>query len=315
MPEQSIIKTRDGEEQDAAQNIVDSCQLPPPSKTFQKIEFSSSRNIPWSSFIPPLNNQVKQTNTPQEKNCIFIGEIFSHMPLSVFCSLIAINHYVPSLVRLLKHPQKRHILVKDLPADLIAPLIFERRYLRRMLGILQILSCLGLITFVNSPCMTNKAINRDIQSQMIYVHRKALFLDTSLNKATCWEELSKINKMNFDRLSGVTNIDEEGEGEKYETFFFEFNEDSDLVEYWRRLLHVSMNTFKFNVQTYLHEDKRIRKEHLNSILGKYELKDIVDLWPIQKFGDHMGPGGKIKSLIKKYTFQNIIQKEFKIIYL
>ncbi len=141
--------------------------------------------------------------------------------------------------------------------------------------------------------MTNQALNRDIQSQMVYVHRQALFLDTSLNKATCWEELSRINKWNFDSLSGALGMKEESSNEKYETCLFRFNEDADVVEYWRRLLHVSMNTFKFSVQTYLHEDKRIRQEHLNSILGKYELKDIVDLWPIEKFGDHMGPGGKL----------------------
>ncbi len=151
------------------------------------------------TFVPPLNRLEAATN-PIENNCIFIGEIFSHMPVSIFCSLIAINHYVPELVRLLKHPKKRHILVKDLPPEIIAPLIYERKYLRRILSILQLLACLGLVTFVDSPCKTNQALNRDVQSQMIYVHRKALFLDTSTNKAK--SKLSnKLNKQSFIKLN------------------------------------------------------------------------------------------------------------------
>ena len=119
------------------------CELPPPNKTFQPCDPTSPGCVPWSIYVPPLSRADKLS--PVENNCIFIGEIFSHMPLSVFCSLIAMNHYVPSIVRLLRHPQKRHILVKDLPPEMIAPLIFERRYLRRILSILQNLAFLGIL--------------------------------------------------------------------------------------------------------------------------------------------------------------------------
>lgn len=120
-------------------DIVESCELPTLEKTFQPI--NQGKEISWNTFIPPLNRISKMNAL--DANCIFIGEIFSHMPVSIFCSLIAINHYVPGLVCLLKHPEKRHILVKDLPPELIAPLIFERRYLRRIFSILHILACLG----------------------------------------------------------------------------------------------------------------------------------------------------------------------------
>jgi hypothetical protein len=125
------------------------------------------------------------------------------MPISIFCSLIVINHQVPGLVALLKHPQKRHILVKDLPPSIIAPLIYERRYLQRILAILQLMGCLGLITFVESPCKTNQAINRDVQSQMVYVRRKAVFYDTTSNKAKDWNELKLINRYNFKESKGM----------------------------------------------------------------------------------------------------------------
>jgi general transcription factor 3C polypeptide 1 len=173
-------------------DIVDSCALPPADKTFR---LDAEGKSSWQTYIPPLNRPKDSLPVNHvENNCIFIGEIFSHMPISVFCSLIVINHHVPGLVALLKHPQKRHILVKDLPPTIIAPLIYERRYLQRMLAILQLLGCLGLITFVESPCKTNQAINRDVQSQMVYVHRKAVFYDTSSNKAKDWNELKQINR-------------------------------------------------------------------------------------------------------------------------
>lgn len=166
-------------------NVVASCQMPKLDRVYQAIK--NDNHLDWNAFIPPMNES-------NEKNCIFIGEIFSHMPLSVFCSIIVINHQVPGLVALLKHPQKRHLLVKDLPPSLIAPLIFERRYLQRMLAILQLLACLGLVSFVDSPFKNNQSLNRDVQSQMIYVHRKALFYDTSINKSKDWENLKQINK-------------------------------------------------------------------------------------------------------------------------
>ena len=154
---------------------------------------------------------------------------------------------------------------------------------------------IGLVTFVNSPCNTNQAVNRDVQSQMIYVHRQALFLDTSANKARHWNELKALNEYNFTNINKPGEEPTNAEGKsapiKYEKCLFDFNESADVIEYWRKLLHVSMHTFKFNVQSYLHENKRIRQDHLNKILSKSDLSNVADLWPIEEFGDHMGPGG------------------------
>ena len=85
---------------------------------------------------------------------------------------------------------------------------------------------------------------------------------------------------------------EDNELTKYNAYLFELKEPKDVVEYWQKLLYVSMNTFKFNVKSYLHEDKRMKQNHLNKILLNCELREIVDVWPIEKFGDNMGPGGK-----------------------
>ena len=140
---------------------------------------------------------------------------------------------------------------------------------------------------------------------MIYVHRKALFLDTSTNKARHWTELKEINEHNFANIKINHPVNSEMmplateeatiEGveppTKYDQCSFEFEDAADVVDYWRQLLHVSMHTFKFNVQSYLHENKRIRQDLLNNILLKSELADIKDPWPIETFGDHMGPGG------------------------
>ncbi|CAF0758348.1 unnamed protein product [Brachionus calyciflorus] len=246
--------------------IVDSCQLPTMDRVYQPLK--ENNHVVWNSFIPG----IQRTN---DKECIFIGEIFSQMPVSIFCSIIVINHQVPGLVAILKHAQKRHLLVKDLPAELIAPLIFERRYLQRILANLQLLACLGLVTFVESQFKNNQALNRDVQSQMIYVHRKAMFYDTSSNKCTDWPSLKELN------LS--SNIE-------YEKCFFEFNSDQDVIDYWRKLVHVSMNTFKFSVAKNLHESKQLRQELLNKIVNKIFLSEVKELWPIENYGDHMGPG-------------------------
>ena len=72
---------------------------------------------------------------------------------------------------------------------------------------------------------------------------------------------------------------------------FEFSTPDDLVEYWRKLLHISMNTYKFSVGKDLHEDKRLRQNLLNKITTKSELSSIKDLWEIENYGDSMGPGG------------------------
>lgn len=248
--------------------MAQNCKLPDMSKLYTPLE--PNNHLKWNSFIPPLKNT--------DKNCVFIGEIFSHMPLSIFCSLIVINHQVPGLVAILKHPQKRHMLVKDLPAELIAPLIFERRYLQRILAILQLMACLGLVTFVESIFKNNQAANRDVQSQLIYVHDKAQFYDTSTNRCESWTEL---NETNIKVLNNETF---------YDKFKFEFNSDHEVIDYWRKLLHVSMNTYKFNVSKCLHESRRCRQELLNKIVNRAKIQDVENLWPIDKYGDHMGPG-------------------------
>lgn len=148
---------------------------------------------------------------------------------------------------------------------------------------------------------------------MIYVHRKALFLDTSANKARHWTELKAINEYNFANLNNPVDSEmipqdtEEATVEgveappiKYDRCLFEFENAADVVDYWRRLLHVSMHTFKFNVQSYLHENKRIRQDLLNKILLKSELTDIKDLWPIEEFGDQMGPGGTYSNITRLF---------------
>lgn len=51
-----------------------------------------------------------------------------------------------------------------------------------------------------------------------------------------------------------------------------------------------MNTYKFSVGKYLHESKRLRQELLNNIVKRFEINQVQDLWQIELYGDHMGPG-------------------------
>ncbi len=141
---------------------------------------------------------------------------------------------------------------------------------------------------MESPCNTNQAVNRDVQSQLVYVHRKAAFYDTSLNNAKDWEELKKTNEFNIQLNNSTMNTS--NDLVKYEKFHFNFDEPEQVVNYWRKLLHVSMNTYKFSVSRYLHENKRLRQELLCKILPKLKVNEINELWPIEMFSDHMVSG-------------------------
>jgi hypothetical protein len=286
-------------------DIVDSIQLPAASRTFKS-------TISWQTFIPPLLNRNNKGN-PKEQQCVFIGEVLSHMPLSVFCAIIVVNYQVPGLLALLKHPIKRHVLVKELPTSLVAPLISERRYVRRIVANLQFLVALGLVAFAESTCKANEALNRDSQSQAVYIYRKTVFYDTTANKCKNWNELCELNKLNFERAAAESQATTNPpDFVRYEKCYFEFNSDSDIVEYWRRLVHVSMNTYKFGVSNGggLKEDKQLRKKLQSFVTKKYrldELGDIVQIEAIHNDGaiDNMGPGGYDSQMFLHF-FQNWI---------
>jgi general transcription factor 3C polypeptide 1 len=280
-------------------DIVDSVQLPPAARTFKP-------TAGWQCFIPPLFNKSKNSGK-RAQECLFIGEILSHMPLSVFCAIIVVNYQVPGLLGLLKHPLKRHLLVKDLPAEVIAPLIYERKHVRRILANLQFLAALGLVAFAESTCKANEAANRDSQSQAVYVYKRACFYDTSTNKCASWPELAALHKLNFDP---ATHQSDSGGFVKYAKCEFEFGSDADVVEYWRRLVHVSMNTYKFSLVGSLKEDKQLRKKLHSFVTRKYlmdELEDVMRVEGVHNDGaiDNMGPGGYDSQLFLHY-FQSWI---------
>ncbi|CAM6055084.1 unnamed protein product, partial [Sphagnum tenellum] len=205
------------------------------------------------------------------------------MPLSIYASVIVINYYLPEFVALLKHPLKRHMLVKDLPPTLLAPLIAQRRYLQRILQVLNFLASLGLITYVQES--VNQAQNRDIQSQKIYVHRQAFFYDTSVNDCTTWDDLKLNNDLFFaDKQRDINNLKT-----SYDKCSYDFTSEEQIEAYWQKLLDVSVKTFKFNTSRYLHENKRLRATLSQKACVKRSLKTIEEPSPLR--GDHMGPGG------------------------
>ena len=64
-----------------------------------------------------------------------------------------------------------------------------------------------------------------------------------------------------------------------------------------------MNTFKFNVRHTLHESKKLRQELLARIISRSRLDHIKCMWPIERYGDHMGPGGYDTQLFL-HSFKN-----------
>lgn len=223
-------------------------------------------NISWKMFIPPINNK---SDLPQ--NCCFIGDLMANIPISVYTSIVAVNFRIPGLLSILKHPYKRHMLFRDLPKQIIAALIHERRYLQKILGSLQLLAALGLVTFVEDESKKHQPTNRSLQSQLIYIHRQAAFLDTTKNQFESWSDIDSFNKKDYDRIE------------------FSFDSFEWVLAYWQRLLHVSLNTYKFNVISGLKESKRLRAILQKETCKQIKLSQVIDLKPL--VGDYLGPGG------------------------
>ena len=226
----------------------------------------SKDTLSWKTFIPPL-----KMNESIPKNCLFISDILSCMPLSVFTSIIAINYRIPGLLSLLKHPYKRHMLIKDLPSEILAAFIHDRRYLQRVLSVLQFLSCLNLINFVEHPKIINQSSNRSVESQMVYISRQTYMRDTTVNTFCKWSDIE-----NFD-------------SDEFKKLIFKFDNDENILLFWKSLLNISLNTYKFNVTANLKESKKLRAILHKNACCQLRIKDIGDLKPI--VGDHLGPGG------------------------
>jgi hypothetical protein len=302
---------------DEEKRIVNECRLPFLSETYKPLPrrvttTSGNEGVAWNTFIPPCDNKKSLVNTLSNngeellsKNCCFISEVFSHMPISVFCSIIDIHFVIPGLVALLKHPVKRYLLLKDLPHHLVAPLIYDRRYLQKMSRNLHVLTALGLASFVQSPCNSS---NRDLDSQMIYLHNKAMFYDTSANNCKTWDQFKQLN---LDNISNENNAEM-----KYEKCYFNFKDNfDDLANYWHKLVHVSMNTYKNNIQTTVHFNLKRRKEFMNQLhvmKKSWQLKsDSADC--AIEYGDYLGPGCYDSQLFlhlsTNWTFSSSVKNE------
>lgn len=81
----------------------------------------------------------------------------------------------------------------------------------------------------------------------------------------------------------------------YERIELDLNTPDDLVSYWSKLNHISMNTYKFNAAKYLHDHKSDQQQQSSkmSMCSSRPLDEIARVWSIEKSNnsDHMGPGG------------------------
>ena len=225
-----------------------------------------SKDLSWKTFIPPL-----KVNESMPKSCLFISDILACMPLSVFVSIIAINYKIPGLLSLLKHPYKRHILIKDLPPEILAAFIYDRRYLQRILSILQLMACLNLISFAEHPTIHNQSLNRTVESQMLFASRQTYIRDTTENVFTKWSDLKNFDTDEFKKLT------------------FKFDSDEAIVDYWKCLLNVSLNTYKFTVGSSFKESKKMRALLFKKACFQVKTSEIRDSKPM--VGDCLGPGG------------------------
>lgn len=75
-------------------------------------------------FIPPL---PKHTN--RENGWALVSDMLLRLPLCLFVELVNVTHIPMEVERLLNHPLKRNLLVKDLPPHLRQAVLEGRRYI------------------------------------------------------------------------------------------------------------------------------------------------------------------------------------------
>ncbi|XP_076248237.1 general transcription factor 3C polypeptide 1 isoform X2 [Calliopsis andreniformis] len=132
-------------------------------------EFSTvyTKEISWKMFVPPL---PKYNGWPQ--GWTLMCDILLRLPLSVFLKIHFVSFAIPELDGYIKHPIRKHYLVRDLPNDIRNSLLYSRKYIFNIHETATRLCYIGLIQFGPQRLKEKDQV-------FIYVNRNAELMDTT----------------------------------------------------------------------------------------------------------------------------------------
>ena len=229
------------------QTILDS--IPTPRRYI-----NCNQTVNWKTFVPPLDSRGRSIPA----GCLYLDDVLMCMPVSIFLAIVYVPYKVPGLMELLSHPIKRHILVRDLPAEMRYPLIVRRHYLYRIIEVLKYLSTLGLITFIDRPI-----INRlEKLNSLIYLHTKTFLINT----------INQTNNSNGP-IENMLN---------YPKQTYQFLSLTNVNRYWFDLIEIALNTYRIKIFS-----RKQERSHINDVL-KQAMKPI----PTESIEEIKTPLGK-----------------------
>ena len=181
--------------------------------------FGSNQGANWKTFVPPLDTRGRSIPA----GCLYLDDVLMCMPISIFLAVVYVPYKVPGLMELLSHPTKRHILVRDLPAEMRYPLVVRRHYLYRITDVLKYISTLGLITFVDRPALSRL----EKLNTLIYLHPTTYLINT----------INQTNNSNGP-IENMSN---------YPRQIYQFTSLSNVNRYWFDLVEIALNTYRVKI--------------------------------------------------------------------
>ncbi|KAF8789321.1 General transcription factor 3C polypeptide 1 like protein [Argiope bruennichi] len=232
-----------------------------PGNSEEQVIYHDALN--WRRFVPPLLERIGE-------GWVYLSDIYSRMPLSLFVKIVHFNHGVPGLNEYLENEEKSHYLIKFLPQNLRNSLMNNRKYLFSTNEVIKILCYLGLVSLGPSA-------GKQKDQLFLYVHKHASVKDTTISP------------------SGYVHIKEDL---NYEVKSYTFETEDDVETFWLDLeniaFHTSLGKFSAAAGKTIRITEADYKPELISALKNKHFHEVVDAGKIP--GDGLGAGGFDSSL-------------------
>ncbi|GBM50717.1 General transcription factor 3C polypeptide 1 [Araneus ventricosus] len=217
----------------------------------------------WRRFVPPLLERIGE-------GWVYLSDIYSRMPLSLFVKIVHFNHGFPGLNQYLENEEKLHYLLKFLPQNLRNNLLNNRRFLFSTNEVIKILCYLGLVSLGPSA-------GKQKDQLFLYVHKHASIKDTTISP------------------SGYVHIKKDM---NYEVKTYTFESEDDIETFWLDLeniaFHTSLGKFSAAAGKTIRITEADYKPELISATKSKQFNEVVDDGNIP--GDGLGAGGFDSSL-------------------
>ncbi|XP_059150463.1 general transcription factor 3C polypeptide 1-like isoform X2 [Physella acuta] len=172
----------------------------------------------WRRYLPPLKvHNANYLGSDEMNGTCMVGDFLLHMPIKIFCQLINLQWEIPGLKEILNHVDEKFYPIDALPGTILSQILTKRQYLAKLNENLIVLCQMGLLTF--GP----RTSNREIEFTSVYLHKKAMLLDTR------------------NSLQGHI-MTRSPDGKPFEALHYSFTTMDEVVRYWMDLRVISVNS-------------------------------------------------------------------------